>query len=127
MVESVSGTRRGWIVALAFTAIMLNYVDRQIIALLKPMLQLEFGWSDRDYSHMASAFQFCAAVSFLGTGWFIDRIGLNDGLGIAGFVRIALSVRTHKGFDALWRRTASPNPAPEGILKVTEDKNRKPD
>lgn len=82
MVNSVSGRRRGWIVALAFTAIMLNYVDRQIIALLKPMLQGEFGWSDRDYSHMASAFQFCAAVSFLGTGWFIDRIGLRRGFAI---------------------------------------------
>ncbi|WBH15760.1 MFS transporter [Sphingomonas radiodurans] len=80
--QAISNTRRGWIVALAFTAIMLNYVDRQIIALLKPMLQLEFGWSDRDYSHMASAFQFCAAVSFLGTGWFIDRIGLRRGFAI---------------------------------------------
>lgn len=80
--DGVIGARRGWIVALAFTAIMLNYVDRQIIALLKPMLQGEFGWSDRDYSHMASAFQFAAAVSFLGTGWFIDRIGLRRGFAI---------------------------------------------
>lgn len=77
-----SGARRWAIVALAFTAIMLNYVDRQVIALLKPTLQGEFGWSDRDYSHMASAFQFCAAVSFLGTGWFIDRIGLRRGFAI---------------------------------------------
>ena len=74
--------RRWAIVVLAFTAIMLNYVDRQVIALLKPMLQGEYGWSDRDYSHMASAFQFCAAVSFLGTGWFIDRIGLRRGFAI---------------------------------------------
>ena len=74
--------RRWAIVALAFTAIMLNYVDRQVIALLKPMLQDQFDWTDRDYSHMASAFQFCAAVSFLGTGWFIDRIGLRRGFAI---------------------------------------------
>ncbi len=75
--------RRRWlIVALAFAAIMLNYVDRQIIALLKPMLQSDFGWSDRDYSHMASAFQFCAAVAFLGTGWFIDRVGLRIGFAL---------------------------------------------
>ena len=70
------------IVSLAFAAIMLNYVDRQIIALLKPTLQAQFAWSDRDYSHMASAFQFAAAVSFLGTGWFIDRIGLRRGFAI---------------------------------------------
>jgi ACS family hexuronate transporter-like MFS transporter len=74
--------RRWIIVGLAFVAIMLNYVDRQIIALLKPMLQGDFGWSDRDYSHMASAFQFCAAVSYLGTGWFIDRVGLRRGFAI---------------------------------------------
>ncbi|MFD1951698.1 MFS transporter [Sphingomonas arantia] len=81
MEQPVNG-RRWAIVVLAFTAIMLNYVDRQVIALLKPMLQDEYGWSDRDYSHMASAFQFCAAVSFLGTGWFIDRIGLRRGFAI---------------------------------------------
>lgn len=76
------GTRQWLIVALAFAAIMLNYVDRQIIALLKPMLQSEFGWTDRNYSHMASAFQFSAAVAFLGTGWFIDRVGLRRGFAI---------------------------------------------
>jgi ACS family hexuronate transporter-like MFS transporter len=70
------------IVALAFAAIMLNYVDRQIIALLKPTLQAQFDWDDRDYSHMASAFQFAAALSFLGTGWFIDRVGLRRGFAI---------------------------------------------
>lgn len=76
------GTRQWLIVGLAFVAIMLNYVDRQIIALLKPLLEQEFGWSNRDYSHMASAFQFSAAVAFLGTGWFIDRIGLRRGFAI---------------------------------------------
>lgn len=76
------GIRQWLIVGLAFVAIMLNYVDRQIIALLKPLLEREFGWSNRDYSHMASAFQFSAAVAFLGTGWFIDRIGLRRGFAI---------------------------------------------
>lgn len=76
------GTRQWLIVGLAFVAIMLNYVDRQIIALLKPLLEQEFGWSNRDYSHMASAFQLSAAVAFLGTGWFIDRIGLRRGFAI---------------------------------------------
>ncbi len=79
MNESSIDMRRWLIVGLAFTAIMLNYVDRQIIALLKPTLQVEFGWSNRDYSHMASAFQFSAAIAFLGTGWFIDRVGLRRG------------------------------------------------
>ena len=75
--------RRRWvIVALVFAAIMLNYVDRQILALLKPTLEVEFGWSDGDYANMLSAFQVAAAVAFLGTGWFIDRVGLRLGFGI---------------------------------------------
>ncbi|MBY8824528.1 MFS transporter [Sphingomonas colocasiae] len=75
--------RRRWlVVGLVFVAIVLNYVDRQILALLKPTLQAEFDWSDRDYSHMASAFQFAAALAFLGTGWFIDKVGLRWGFAL---------------------------------------------
>jgi MFS transporter, ACS family, hexuronate transporter len=76
---------RWWLLGLVFIAIMLNYVDRQIIALLKPTLQIEFGWTDRDYGHMASAFQFAAAFGYLAAGWFLDRVGLRRGfaLGVA--------------------------------------------
>ena len=75
--------RRRWaVVALVFVAIMLNYVDRQILALLKPTLEAEFRWSDRDYADMLSAFQLAAAVAFLGTGWIIDRVGLRLGFGV---------------------------------------------
>lgn len=77
-----SGATRWAIVAMVFFAIMLNYVDRQILALLKPTLEAEFRWSDRDYANMVSAFQFSAAVAFLGTGWFIDRVGLRLGFAI---------------------------------------------
>lgn len=80
----VSTANRGrWIVVtLVFFAIMLNYVDRQILALLKPTLEIEFRWSDQDYANMVSAFQIAAAVSFLGTGWFIDRVGLKLGFAL---------------------------------------------
>ncbi len=73
------GRGRWVIVALIFVAIMLNYVDRQILALLKPTLEVEFGWSDQDYANMGTAFQFATAVAFLGTGWFVDRVGLRRG------------------------------------------------
>jgi MFS transporter, ACS family, hexuronate transporter len=99
-------TRRWMIVGLAFAAIMLNYVDRQMIALLKPTLQAEFNWTDRDYGHMASAFQFAAAISFLGTGWFIDRIGLRKGfaIGVGTWSLAAMAhafVSTVSGFIAV--------------------------
>ncbi|MBY0304642.1 MAG: MFS transporter [Sphingomonas sp.] len=77
-----SGATRWVIVAMVFFAIMLNYVDRQILALLKPTLEAEYHWSDQDYANMVSAFQFSAAVAFLGTGWFIDRVGLRLGFAI---------------------------------------------
>ena len=103
MNESTIGQRRWAIVALSFAAIMLNYVDRQMIALLKPTLQAEFGWSNRAYSHMASAFQISAALAFLGTGWFIDRIGLRKGfaVGVGGWSLAAMAhalVGTTAGF-----------------------------
>ncbi|MBS0284658.1 MAG: MFS transporter [Proteobacteria bacterium] len=78
----IADKRRWLLVGLVFVAIVLNYVDRQILALLKPTLQAAFAWSDRDYSHMASAFQFAAAIAFLGTGWFIDKVGLRVGFAI---------------------------------------------
>ncbi len=75
--------RARWvIVAMVFLAIMLNYVDRQILALLKPTLEAEFRWSDQDYANMGTAFQVATAFAFLGTGWFIDRVGLRRGFGI---------------------------------------------
>ena len=81
----VADRKRWIIVALVFVAIMLNYVDRQILALLKPTLETEYRWSDQDYANMLSGFQVAAAVAFLGTGWFIDRVGLKRGfaLGVA--------------------------------------------
>ena len=82
MVEQQADRRRWLVVGLVFIAIVLNYVDRQILALLKPTLQAEFDWTDRHYSHMASAFQFAAALAFLGTGWFIDKVGLRLGFAI---------------------------------------------
>ena len=82
MIETATDRRRWVIMGLAFAAIMLNYADRQIIALLKPTLQAQLGWSNEGYSHMTSAFQISSALAFLGSGWFVDRIGLRKGFAI---------------------------------------------
>ena len=73
------------LVLLLFLGNALNYVDRQVLALLKPTLQTEFGWGDREFAHLGSSFQFAAAGAYLAVGWFIDRVGvrLAYGLGIA--------------------------------------------
>lgn len=95
MAERARIDRRRWlVVALMFVAIMLNYVDRQILALLKPTLQAEFSWTDGDYANMQSAFQVAAAFAFLGTGWFIDRVGLRKGFGL-GVALWSLAAMAH--------------------------------
>lgn len=73
------------LVVLLFCGNALNYVDRQVLALLKPTLQSEFHWNDRDFAHLGSAFQFAAAGAYLLVGWFIDRLGVRVAyaLGIA--------------------------------------------
>jgi len=78
-----SGDRLRWIaLILVFGAAMINYIDRQAIALLKPTLEVEFGWSDLDYAHIVSGFQLATAASMLAAGWFVDRLGLRVGYAI---------------------------------------------
>jgi ACS family hexuronate transporter-like MFS transporter len=67
--------RNGLILVMLIASGMLNYADRQIIAVLKPMLQASLHWSDSDYGRLTSIFQFASAISLLGSGWVVDRIG----------------------------------------------------
>ena len=51
-----------WIIcALLFFAATINYIDRQVIGILKPTLQHEFGWSETDYGDIVFAFQLAYA------------------------------------------------------------------
>jgi MFS transporter, ACS family, hexuronate transporter len=81
--EPVAPKTRWIVLGLVFAAAILNYLDRQIIAILKPVLAAELGWSDRDYAHIVSAFQFSAAAAYLAVGWFVDRTGLRWGYSAA--------------------------------------------
>jgi ACS family hexuronate transporter-like MFS transporter len=77
---SAEGSLWRWgALALVFFAALLNYADRQILAILKPTLEEEFNWTDRDYGHMSSAFQLATMFSLLAVGWFVDRVGLRWG------------------------------------------------
>lgn len=78
---------RWFALALVFGAAMLNYMDRQAIALLKPTLEVEFGWSDSDYAHINSGFQLATIGSMLAVGWFVDRVGIRAGyaVGVGGW------------------------------------------
>jgi ACS family hexuronate transporter-like MFS transporter len=74
------------LVALLFAGNALNYLDRQILALLKPTLETTFHWTNSDYAHLGSAFQLSSAAALLFVGWFIDRVGVRLAYGLAVLV-----------------------------------------
>ena len=95
---SLSPRRRRLLFALALSAGILNLVDRQIIAVLKPTIAADLHWSDNDYGTLAAWFQAGAAFGFLAAGWLVDRLGIRlaNALGVASWSLAACS------------RTASP-------------------
>jgi len=80
-------TKYRWrVVALLFAATTINYLDRQVLGLLKPTLEAEFGWKESDFSHIVMAFQAAYAISLIGFGAIIDRIGTKLGYTISVIV-----------------------------------------
>jgi MFS transporter, ACS family, hexuronate transporter len=77
------GYYRWMICALLFFASTINYVDRQVIGILKPTLQAEFGWTEIDYADIIFAFQLAYAISFLFAGRMIDWLGTRTGYSVA--------------------------------------------
>lgn len=72
-----------WIVlGLIFFATCINYLDRQIIGLLKPILEKEFDWSETDFARIVMAFTAAYAIGLLVAGAWIDRIGTKLGYAI---------------------------------------------
>ena len=70
---------RWTICALLFFATTVNYLDRQVLSLLKPHLEDVFGWSNSDYANIASVFQFTYAISMLFAGRVVDKLGTKKG------------------------------------------------
>ena len=62
---STVGKYRWTICALLFFATTINYLDRQVLSLLAPLLTKEFGWSNTDYANITAVFQFVYAISML--------------------------------------------------------------
>jgi ACS family hexuronate transporter-like MFS transporter len=75
-----TGYVRWGICALLLVATTINYVDRQVIGILKPTLVQEFGWSDeRIYAAIVVGFQLAYSIGLALGGRFIDRAGLRIG------------------------------------------------
>jgi ACS family hexuronate transporter-like MFS transporter len=76
MKELLKPEKRRWlIVAVIFLAIVFNYVDRQILSVLKPVVKAEFDMDDSGYAFILNIFTICYAVMYPITGWMVDRFG----------------------------------------------------
>src|SRR5580698_5152149 len=77
------GSIRWRICALLFFANTINYMDRQVLGVLKPLLQVKIGWNEIQYSHIVMAFQSAYALGLLAAGGIIDSIGVRLGYSLA--------------------------------------------
>ena len=73
------GNYRWVICSLLFFATTVNYLDRQVLSLLKPSLEETFNWTNTDYAVIAAAFQFTYAMGLLFAGRIVDRLGTKKG------------------------------------------------
>ena len=76
--------RYRWVIcALLFFATTINYIDRQVLGILAPLLQKEIGWNEIQYGYIVTAFQAAYAIGLIVVGRLIDRYGTKLGYSVA--------------------------------------------
>jgi ACS family hexuronate transporter-like MFS transporter len=80
---TTAGRYRWVIVAILFAATAINYIDRQMIGVLKPTLVAEFGWTETDFANIVFWFQLAYAIGYIGFGRIVDTIGARLGYTVA--------------------------------------------
>lgn len=73
------GNYRWRILSLLFFATTINYIDRQVIGILKPFIADDLGWSEADYGYIVTAFQIAYAIGLITTGRILDKYGTRIG------------------------------------------------
>jgi ACS family hexuronate transporter-like MFS transporter len=79
----IRGRVRWGICGLLFCASTINYVDRQVLGILKPTLQQQLLWSEVAYGVIVGAFQLAYAIGLIAAGRFVDRVGTRLGFAVA--------------------------------------------
>lgn len=95
----ISPARSWTLFGLLCVAGIFNAMDRPIIAILKPDMSADMGWTDADFGQLAAYTQFAAALSFLFTGWLVDRLGVRKSV-VVGVTAWSLAAMAHG-----WART----------------------
>ena len=83
-----------------------NAMDRPIIAILKPDMSADFGWSDADFGQLAFITQMAAAFAFLFTGWLVDRLGVWRSM-VVGVSTWSLAAMAHGWATNAWQVVAA--------------------
>ena len=111
-------TQYRWTVcSLLFLATTINYLDRQVLSLLQPILAEEFHWTDSDYGTITAIFSFAYAISMLFAGRFIDKVGTKKGYAWAiGVWSVAAMLHALAGLATEWW-TGIPNAS--GLTNAT--------
>ncbi|MFZ2085624.1 MAG: MFS transporter [Candidatus Sulfotelmatobacter sp.] len=73
------GRVRWTVCAMLFVATSINYMDRQVIAILKPTLEHSIGMTEVSYGYIVDAFQIAYAIGLLAAGRLIDKLGTRIG------------------------------------------------
>jgi ACS family hexuronate transporter-like MFS transporter len=98
-----TGRVRWMVCALLFAAVVLSYLDRQVLSVLKPTLQRQYGWTEIGYGDVVFWFQAAYGLGYIIFGRILDRVGARAGYAIAvglwtiGHMAHAL-VTTTRGF-----------------------------
>jgi len=79
----LAGRLRWVICALLFFGVTKNYMDRQVLGVLKGTLQHDLGWNDIDYGNLVFAFQAAYALGMIFVGRLIDHLGTRIGYAVA--------------------------------------------
>jgi len=139
--KTVAGSMKNFrwtICALVFFATTVNYLDRQVISLLKSVLSEDLQWNDGDYANVEIAFKLAYSFGMLIAGRFVDLLGTKKGYATAtglwslaamghgfanstlGFIvaRAALGVTEAGNFPAAIKATAEWFPKKERALLI---------
>ena len=85
---------RWWIGGLLFASTVINYIDRQTLALLAPYLKQDYHWTNTDYANLLICFRITYAIGQTVFGRLIDRVGTRRGLSISVLCYSLVSMAT---------------------------------
>ena len=102
--------RRWWIGGLLFASTVINYIDRQTLAVLAPYLKIDYHWNNEDFAKIVIAFRVAYALGQTFAGRFLDKAGTRNGLTVtvlwysiaAMATSFASSLAGFCGFRLLW-------------------------